>query len=72
MYDICSVPILFPLGCVKITPAHDHNDYECGKRNDLEFIEMIDDDGLITVCDQFKVRSLDSLDATCIACLCKI
>ena len=35
-------------GCVKITPAHDHNDYEVGMRHSLEFITVIGDDGLIT------------------------
>ena len=46
----------FGTGAVKITPAHDHNDYDCGKRNGLAFIEMMDDNGTITdVCLQFKV-----------------
>ncbi|XP_022099146.1 valine--tRNA ligase-like [Acanthaster planci] len=59
----CSLPILcdefvdmnFGTGAVKITPAHDPNDYEVGKRHDLEFLTMIADDGNITdVCEQFK------------------
>ena len=33
----------FGTGCVKITPSHDPNDYEAGKRNNLEFIEVFDD-----------------------------
>ena len=45
----------FGTGAVKITPAHDHNDYECGVRHSLPFVDMIDDQGKITVCDQFKV-----------------
>ena len=32
----------FGTGCVKITPAHDPNDYEAGKRNNLDFIEVCD------------------------------
>ena len=32
----------FGTGCVKITPAHDPNDYEAGKRNNLDFIEVFD------------------------------
>lgn len=32
-------------GAVKVTPAHDPNDYDCGKRNNLEFINIFDDDG---------------------------
>ena len=35
----------FGTGAVKITPAHDPNDYECGKRNNLEFINLMNDDG---------------------------
>ena len=31
-----------PKGVVKITPAHDPNDYEAGKRNNLDFIEVFD------------------------------
>ena len=43
-------------GAVKITPAHDYNDYDVGKRHNLPFVEMIDEMGLITnVCEQFKV-----------------
>jgi valyl-tRNA synthetase len=32
----------FGSGCVKITPAHDFNDYEVGKRHDLEQINVLD------------------------------
>ena len=32
----------FGTGCVKITPAHDFNDYEMGKRHDLPFINIFD------------------------------
>ncbi|MBT8052645.1 MAG: valine--tRNA ligase [Gammaproteobacteria bacterium] len=32
----------FGSGCVKITPAHDFNDYEIGKRHDLELINVLD------------------------------
>ncbi|XP_075229848.1 valyl-tRNA synthetase isoform X2 [Lycorma delicatula] len=38
----------FGTGAVKITPAHDHNDYEVGKRHSLPFITVIDEDGNIT------------------------
>ncbi|KAJ3057123.1 hypothetical protein HK097_000051 [Rhizophlyctis rosea] len=37
----------FGTGAVKITPAHDFNDYQVGKRNNLEFISILTDDGLI-------------------------
>ncbi|XP_041480879.1 valine--tRNA ligase-like isoform X2 [Lytechinus variegatus] len=52
----CTLPILcddfvemgFGTGAVKITPAHDHTDYQVGKRHNLEFLNVIDDDGNIT------------------------
>ena len=37
----------FGTGAVKITPAHDPNDYQCGKRHDLEQISVFDEDGKI-------------------------
>lgn len=47
----------FGTGAVKITPAHDPNDYECGKRNNLEFINLMNDDGTYNenAGEQFKV-----------------
>jgi len=45
----------FGTGAVKITPAHDHNDYDCGKRHDLEMITVIDDNGVMTnACGEFS------------------
>ncbi len=35
----------FGTGCVKITPAHDPNDFEVGKRHNLEEITVLNDDG---------------------------
>jgi valyl-tRNA synthetase len=32
-------------GCVKVTPAHDPNDYECGRRHDLPMINLLNPDG---------------------------
>ncbi len=34
-------------GAVKVTPAHDPNDFECGKRNALDFIDIFNDDGTV-------------------------
>ena len=34
-------------GAVKVTPAHDPNDYACGLRNDLEMINILNSDGTI-------------------------
>ncbi|XP_057331354.1 valine--tRNA ligase isoform X1 [Microplitis mediator] len=41
------VDMEFGTGAVKITPTHDHNDYEVGKRNNLSFITIFDDQGNI-------------------------
>ncbi len=41
------VDIEFGTGVVKITPAHDPNDYEVGLRHDLEVIDVMTDDGHI-------------------------
>ncbi|KAL0280027.1 UNVERIFIED_CONTAM: hypothetical protein PYX00_001450 [Menopon gallinae] len=42
------VSMEFGTGAVKITPAHDHNDYEIGVRHNLQLITVIDDEGNIT------------------------
>lgn len=41
------VDIEFGTGVVKITPAHDPNDYEVGLRHNLEIIDVMTDDGRI-------------------------
>ena len=44
----------FGTGAVKITPAHDPNDFDCGKRNNLEFITIFTDEGKISEnCGEF-------------------
>lgn len=47
----------FGTGCVKITPAHDFNDYEVGKRHQLPLINLLNLDG--TVADAFECISSD-------------
>ncbi|MBD2132360.1 valine--tRNA ligase [Sphaerospermopsis sp. FACHB-1094] len=37
----------FGTGCVKVTPAHDTNDFEMGKRHDLPFINIMNKDGTL-------------------------
>ena len=37
----------FGTGCVKVTPAHDPNDFEMGKRNNLKFINILNKDGTL-------------------------
>ncbi|XP_043212814.1 valine--tRNA ligase-like isoform X2 [Amphibalanus amphitrite] len=49
------VEMEFGTGAVKITPAHDPNDYEVGKRHNLPFLTMMTDEGRITDdCGQFS------------------
>lgn len=66
-----SVPIIFDdyvtmdfgTGALKVTPAHDVNDYEIGKRHELETIDILNEDGSLNeraqVCvgmDRFEAR----------------
>jgi len=66
-----SIPIIFDeyvdmefgTGCLKVTPAHDENDYELGKTHDLETFDILNDDGSLNKLglhyegqDRFKVR----------------
>ncbi|BAT51259.1 valyl-tRNA synthetase [Nostoc sp. NIES-3756] len=37
----------FGTGCVKVTPAHDPNDFEMGKRHNLPFINILNKDGTV-------------------------
>jgi len=39
------VDMEFGTGCLKITPAHDINDYNIGKKHDLEIIDVLDKEG---------------------------
>ncbi len=49
----------FGTGCVKITPAHDFNDYEMGKRHQLEMINILTDDAKINDQAPAKYQGLD-------------
>ncbi|MFN3952338.1 MAG: valine--tRNA ligase [Thermaurantimonas sp.] len=55
----------FGTGCLKVTPAHDPNDYEIGRRHGLPVIDILNDDGTLNeLCgipdfvgvDRFEVR----------------
>ncbi len=45
--DDVLVDMSFGTGAVKVTPAHDPNDYTCGKRHGLDFIIVLTEDGKI-------------------------
>jgi valyl-tRNA synthetase len=53
----------FGTGCVKITPAHDFNDYEVGHRHGLEQINVLDDDASLNSVVPAPYRGLDRFDA---------
>ncbi|MEX1099109.1 MAG: class I tRNA ligase family protein, partial [Bacteriovoracaceae bacterium] len=44
-------------GCLKVTPGHDFNDFEIGKRNDLQIIDILNDDGSFN----HNARAIESL-----------
>ncbi len=56
------VDMEFGTGVVKVTPAHDQNDYEVGKYHDLEFITVFDEKGVLNdYAGEFK--GLERLEA---------
>lgn len=58
------VDIEFGTGALKITPAHDQNDYEVGQRHNLHVIDTINDDGTINdQCTWQPIVGLDRFDA---------
>lgn len=56
------VDMSFGTGIVKVTPAHDQNDYEVGNRHNLEFITIFDERGILNnECGKFA--GLERLEA---------
>ena len=56
------VDMSFGTGVVKVTPAHDTNDYEVGLRHNLEFLKIFDEKGILNEhCLEFK--GLERLEA---------
>ncbi len=52
----------FGTGCVKLTPAHDFNDYEAGIKHNLEAIEVFDEKGIMKDLVQ-KYEGMDIMEA---------
>ncbi len=52
----------FGTGCVKMTPAHDPNDFEVGLRHNLEVIRVLDDNGKVNAYGG-KYKGLDRYEA---------
>ena len=57
------VDMKFGTGCVKITPAHDPNDFDMAQRNDLEIINIMNDDGSMNENVPDDYINLDRFDA---------
>ena len=53
----------FGTGCVKITPAHDFNDYELGKRHDLAFYNILTNDAALNDDVPEAYQGMDRFDA---------
>ena len=54
------VDIDFGTGALKVTPAHDPNDYDLGKKHGLEIIDLLNDDG--TLNEKSDIASLVGVD----------
>ena len=57
------VELGFGTGMVKITPAHDPNDWECGKRHNLEAINVLNPDGTMNENCPEKYRGVPAQEA---------
>ncbi len=53
----------FGTGCVKITPAHDFNDYEIGQRHNLPMVNIFDDNAALNNAVPDSYRGMDRFDA---------
>lgn len=61
--DDVLVDMSFGTGAVKVTPAHDPNDYLCGKRQKLDFITVLSFDGKIAAAHGGKFAGMMRYDA---------
>ncbi len=73
------VDMEFGTGCLKITPAHDINDYEIGLRHKLPSIDVFNDDGTISKnaglfvgVDRFRARELSEIELKKTGALVKV
>jgi valyl-tRNA synthetase len=57
------VSLEFGTGLVKITPAHDPNDWECGKRHNLDIINVLNPDGTLNDNCPEKYRNIQAAEA---------
>lgn len=73
------VDLEFGTGCLKVTPAHDMNDYQLGTKHKLEVIDIMNDDGTFNEkggpyvgMDRFKVRKQICQDLEALGLLDKV
>jgi valyl-tRNA synthetase len=57
------VDLEFGTGCVKVTPAHDFNDYAVGQRHNLPMISILTLDGKVNEAAPAKYQGMDRFDA---------
>jgi len=57
------VDIEFGTGCLKVTPAHDMNDWELGRKHNLEVIAILNEEGIINENAPEKYQGLNVKDA---------
>jgi len=57
------VDIEFGTGCLKVTPAHDMNDWELGRKHNLEIISVLNEDGIVNENAPEKYQGLDTVAA---------
>lgn len=56
------VDMEFGTGCLKVTPAHDVNDYDLGKKHNLESIDILNDNGTLNA-NGLHYEGMDRFDA---------
>ncbi|EFA81199.1 hypothetical protein PPL_06036 [Heterostelium album PN500] len=63
VFDSILVDPTLGSGAVKVTPAHDFNDYECGKRHQLPSLSIMNEDGKLNQNVPLEFQGVDRLDA---------
>ena len=57
------VDMAFGTGCLKVTPAHDFNDFEIAKRHKLEYLNILNKEGRLNENTPRKYQNLDTKEA---------
>jgi len=62
------VDMEFGTGCLKVTPAHDMNDWELGRKHGLEVLSILDEDGNVNENAPERYRGLHTEEARTVIC----